>query len=84
VNITHIPYRGSAPRWQDMLAGRIDLPLPQRGGRDPASRRQDCEGDHDADRDVADVPHHPDRHEQGEDFVAENWLPSPAKAAVRS
>ena len=38
VNITHVPYRGSALALQDMIAGRIDYHCLNRVGRDPAHR----------------------------------------------
>ena len=76
VNITHVPYRGSALALQDMIAGRIDYhclnasaAIPHLEGKTAKAITMTTKGR------SATFPTIPTAHEQGlKDFVAENWL----------
>ncbi len=62
VNITHIPYRGSALALQDMIAGRIDYQCLNASAAIPHIEGKTREGDHDDHQGaVGGVSGHPDR-----------------------
>jgi tripartite-type tricarboxylate transporter receptor subunit TctC len=76
VNVTHVPYRGSALALQDMIAGRIDYhclnasaAIPHLEGKTAKAITMTTKAR------SATFPTIPTAHEQGlKDFVAENWL----------
>jgi len=76
VNITHVPYRGSAPALQDMIAGRIDYhclnavaAIPHIEGKTAKAIAMLTKQRSPA------FPNLPTAHEQGlTDFSADNWL----------
>ena len=88
VNVTHVPYRGSAPAANDLIGGQIDYLCGNLGARGAADRRQTGEGDRGA---VAGrsplMPDLPTAHEQGlTDFDVTTWtaffLPKGAPKAI--
>jgi tripartite-type tricarboxylate transporter receptor subunit TctC len=76
VNITHIPYRGSAPALQDMIAGRIDYHCLNAAAAIPHLEGKTAKAITMLTRNRSSTfPTIPTAHEQGvKDFVAENWL----------
>jgi tripartite-type tricarboxylate transporter receptor subunit TctC len=76
VNITHIPYRGSAPALQDMIAGRIDYHCLNAAAAIPHLEGKTAKAITMLTKDRSQTfPTIPTAHEQGvKDFVAENWL----------
>jgi tripartite-type tricarboxylate transporter receptor subunit TctC len=76
VNITHIPYRGSAPALQDMIAGRIDYHCLNAAAAIPHLEGKTAKAITMLTKERSPTfPTIPTAHEQGvKDFVAENWL----------
>jgi tripartite-type tricarboxylate transporter receptor subunit TctC len=76
VNITHVPYRGSAPALQDMIAGRIDYHCLNASAAIPHLEGKTAKAITMTTRErSATFPTIPTAREQGlKDFVAENWL----------
>ncbi len=76
VNITHVPYRGSALALQDMIAGRIDYHCLNASAAIPHLEGKTAKAITMTTRErSATFPTIPTAHEQGlKDFVAENWL----------
>ena len=76
VNITHVPYRGSALALQDMIAGRIDYHCLNASAAIPHLEGKTAKAITMTTKErSATFPNIPTAHEQGlKDFVAENWL----------
>ncbi len=76
VNITHIPYRGSAPALQDMIAGRIDYHCLNAAAAIPHLEGKTAKAITMLTKTRSPTfPTIATAHEQGlKDFVAENWL----------
>jgi tripartite-type tricarboxylate transporter receptor subunit TctC len=76
VNITHVPYRGSALALQDMIAGRIDYHCLNASAAIPHLEGKTAKAITMTTKErSATFPTIPTAHEQGlKDFVAENWL----------
>jgi tripartite-type tricarboxylate transporter receptor subunit TctC len=76
VNITHVPYRGSALALQDMIAGRIDYHCLNASAAIPHLEGKTAKAITMTTRErSATFPTIPTAQEQGlKDFVAENWL----------
>jgi len=76
VNITHVPYRGSALALQDMIAGRIDYHCLNASAAIPHLEGKTAKAITMTTRERSQTfPNIPTAHEQGlKDFVAENWL----------
>ncbi len=76
VNITHVPYRGSALALQDMIAGRIDYHCLNASAAIPHIEGKTAKAITMMTKDRSPTfPTIPTAHEQGlKDFVAENWL----------
>jgi tripartite-type tricarboxylate transporter receptor subunit TctC len=76
VNITHVPYRGSALALQDMIAGRIDYHCLNASAAIPHLEGKTAKAITMTTRERSETfPNIPTAHEQGmKDFVAENWL----------
>ena len=76
VNITHVPYRGSALALQDMIAGRIDYHCLNASAAIPHLEGKTAKAITMTTKERSQTfPTIPTAHEQGlKDFVAENWL----------
>ena len=76
VNITHVPYRGSALALQDMIAGRIDYHCLNAAAAIPHLEGKTAKAITMTTRQRSPTfPNLPTAQEQGlKDFVAENWL----------
>jgi tripartite-type tricarboxylate transporter receptor subunit TctC len=76
VNITHVPYRGSAQALQDMFAGRIDYICINASAAIPHLEAKTVKAITMLTKDRSPTfPTIPNAHEQGlKDVVAENWL----------
>jgi tripartite-type tricarboxylate transporter receptor subunit TctC len=76
VNITHVPYRGSALALQDMIAGRIDYHCLNASAAIPHLEGKTAKAITMTTRERSQTfPDIPTAREQGlNDFVAENWL----------
>ena len=76
VNITHVPYRGSALALQDMIAGRIDYHCLNASAAIPHLEGKTAKAITMTTKERSQTfPDIPTAHEQGlKDFVAENWL----------
>ncbi len=88
VNITHVPYRGSAPALQDLIAGRIDYHCLNAAAAIPHLEGRTAKAITMLTRSRSPTfPNIPTAQEQGlKDFVADNWLafflPKGAPAAI--
>ena len=76
VNITHVPYRGSAPALQDLIAGRIDYHCLNAAAAIPHLEGRTAKAITMLTRSRSPTfPNIPTAQEQGlRDFVADNWL----------
>ena len=76
VNITHVPYRGSAPALQDLIAGRIDYHCLNAAAAIPHLEGKTAKAITMLTRSRSPTfPDIPTAQEQGlKDFVADNWL----------
>src|SRR5215510_12081060 len=76
VNITHVPYRGSAPALQDLIAGRIDYHCLNAAAAIPHIEGRTAKAITLLSKDRSPAfPNLATAHEQGlKDFAADNWL----------